>query len=64
MKEIEITIYTDGRTTYDLKGYGDATCLKETEEFQQAMGKVTKQTKKAEAYKTSAAQTVAVGKKA
>ena len=64
-KSIEIKIFPDGKTTYDLDGFTDGSCLKETEGLEKAVGgKVTKRTNKAEAYKAGVgAGRVTVGKK-
>jgi hypothetical protein len=41
MKEIEFTIDSDGNVSFEFKGTPGAGCLKETQELEAALGKVT-----------------------
>lgn len=50
-KYIELTILPDGSTKLEAVGFPDGSCLKETEDLEKALGKVTKRTLKTEASK-------------
>jgi hypothetical protein len=63
MKTINVTIHPDGKTERDYEGFPDNYCLIEDKDFE-IVGKVTKQLKKNEAYKTGVgAGKITVGRK-
>lgn len=49
-KKIVLTFDKKGEMTIDAQGFPDGTCLKETASLEEALGKVTDRTKKAEAF--------------
>lgn len=49
-KKIILTVGKDGSTEIEAQGFPDGTCLKETASVEEALGKVTSQSKKPEAY--------------
>lgn len=46
MKSIEIDVSPSGEVKIDAKGFTDGTCFAATKEIEQAIGKVSKDTKK------------------
>lgn len=54
-KKIVMTIGTDGETSIEGFGFPDGTCLKETADIEEALGKVVDRTKKPEAFITPSA---------
>lgn len=62
---IEVTIdpKNPGDPLIEGKNFADNICLKETENLEQALGKVVNRTKKAEGLKNPAQQKLTVGKK-
>ena len=62
---IEVTIdpKDTGNPLIEGKNFSDSLCLKETENLEQALGKVKNRTKKAEGLKNPEQQKLTVGKK-
>ena len=48
-KKILVTVEKDGATKIEAQGFTNNSCLKETESLEQALGIVSKRTKKSEA---------------
>ena len=59
MKEIIVTIGTDGSSKVETKGFAGAECLKATADLEAALGKKTNDTKTREFHATASATNVA-----
>ena len=62
-KTIEITVDEHGQVKIEASGFAGGACLKETASIEEALGKVSKRTSKAEMHKMQIGDKAIVGKK-